>query len=170
MDMRYPERWMNDRRISRLTDAEHRAYVLALVWSVANRTDGVIAAEDLELMPKPVTREALDALARADLVTQQRTAGSTVWQLTEYATTQTTRLELESLEIARRARRETQRARRARSAVTGTALGQDRDRTETGQAFTEPPTESTNGNSWPVVSIPRSEPLPLAAGAEGEAF
>lgn len=190
MDMRYPERWMNDRRINRLSDAEHRAYVLALVWSVANGTDGVITVEDLELMPKPVTREALEGLKRAELVSEQLTAaGELVWLLSEYESTQTTRAEREALETARRARKEAQRVRRARSAVggsgaraaeagadarsvvTGTALGQDRlGQDRTGQAPTKPPRDSDSDpvTSWPVVSIPRAEPLPAAVGAEAD--
>jgi hypothetical protein len=186
MDMRYPERWMNDRRINRLSDSEHRAYVLALVWSVANGTDGVITVEDLELMPKPVTREALEGLKRAELVTEQLAAGELVWMLSDYESTQTTRAERESLETARRAKRDRQRAHRARAAVGGsgaraaeagasvlsavsdTALGQDRlGQDRTGQASSKPPTESEQV-SWPVVSIPRSEPLPTAVGAEDD--
>jgi hypothetical protein len=182
MDARYPERYLHDRRISRLTDAEHRAYVLALVWSVANRTDGAISVDDLDALPKAVTRETLDGLKRAELVTEQLVGGDLVWLLTDYRETQTTRAELESLDAARRAKRLKLANKRGAdaaeilSAVPGTtedrarARDRDRARTEPGQATKEPPTDSTNGKSWPVVDIPRPKPLPPAAGAEDELF
>jgi hypothetical protein len=51
-DARFPERWLNDRRIARLPDREFRLFVLAMTWSVANRTDGRIESGDLALIPR----------------------------------------------------------------------------------------------------------------------
>ncbi len=53
-DARYPERWLHDRRITRLPDKARRAYVVTLVYAVANRTDGVLHAEDLADLPSYV--------------------------------------------------------------------------------------------------------------------
>src|SRR4051794_18680944 len=49
-DARLPERWLNDRRIVRLTDGAFRTFTTSLLWSVANRTDGVIDTDDLDLV------------------------------------------------------------------------------------------------------------------------
>ena len=38
-DARLPERWLNDRRLQRHSADHYRAFVNALLWSVANRTD-----------------------------------------------------------------------------------------------------------------------------------
>ena len=50
-DARLPERWLSDRRLSRLSDAHDRSYIQALLFSVSNRTDGVIEPDDLALIP-----------------------------------------------------------------------------------------------------------------------
>ena len=41
-DARFPERWLNDRRVLRLPDDAFRLFVLSLAWSVANQADGRI--------------------------------------------------------------------------------------------------------------------------------
>lgn len=179
MDARYPERYLHDRRLARLTDAEHRAYVLALVWSVANRTDGVIAVGDLDALPRAVNREALAGLERAELATEQLLDGDLVWLLTDYTETQSTRAELDSLDAARRAKRANAarvRAEKAAHGLSAVAFTTE-DRQERGQdrqgkdrPSTKALSKDSQDSSWPVVSIPRAEPLPLAAGAEGEPF
>jgi hypothetical protein len=50
-DARFPERWLNDRRVLRLPDDAFRLFVLSLAWSVANQTDGRIYDDDLALIP-----------------------------------------------------------------------------------------------------------------------
>ena len=181
MDARYPERYLHDRRLVRLTDAEHRAYVLALVWSVANRTDGVIAVGDLDALPLAVTRETLAGLEQAELATEQLLDGDLVWLLTDYAETQSTRAELDSLDAARRAKRANAARARAEKAAHGLSavpattedrqeLGQARARTGQDRPTTKPVIFESKDSSWPVVSIPRAEPLLLAAGAESEQF
>jgi hypothetical protein len=199
MDARYPERYLHDRRVSRLNDAEHRAYVLALVWSVANRTDGVISVGDLDTLPRGVTREALDGLTRAELVTEQIVAGDLVWLLTDYAETQTTRAELDSLDAARRAKREKTARERAAAAEASMSAVPDttQDRARHGQADrgsrsgssavrsttqdrTEPGQEAGTTEvidiqtrervtEWETVK-PGSGYLPAAVGAESDVF
>jgi hypothetical protein len=186
MDARYPDRYLHDRRVTRLSDADHRAYVLALVWSVANRTDGVITLDDLDAMPKPVTREALQALERAELAAEELAGSEMVWRLTDYATTQTSRAELEALDKARQAKRHDMAARRARKAaeaVGGSAalsVVPSTAQARTGQDSARPGQDSARHiprataktqskdrqpvKDWPVASIPRSESLPAAVG------
>lgn len=50
-DARFPERWLNDRRVMRLSPDAFRTFVIALTWSVANRTDGVITDDDMPFLP-----------------------------------------------------------------------------------------------------------------------
>ncbi|MDN8793368.1 hypothetical protein Q0M19_14205, partial [Staphylococcus aureus] len=50
-DARIPERYLNDRRILKLTDTEPTSYFMAGVWSVSNRTDGKFDDGDLDLIP-----------------------------------------------------------------------------------------------------------------------
>jgi hypothetical protein len=40
-DARFPDRWLSDKRIQRLSDGHFRSFITSLVWSVTNRTDGV---------------------------------------------------------------------------------------------------------------------------------
>lgn len=49
-----PERWLNDMRFrrKRLADGAYRSYMNALLWSVANRTEGIIERGDLERHPR----------------------------------------------------------------------------------------------------------------------
>jgi Ulp1 family protease len=177
MDARYPERYLTDRRVSRLSDAEHRAYVLALVWSVSNRTDGAIAVEDLDALPRPVTRETLDALHRAGLVSEEVVNGDLVWLLTDYVETQTTRAELEALDSARRAKRlkaadkRAEEAHKIISAVTSTTEDRDSDSdsdsasdsasaSESARIASRKPRRSRKpGKPEPVVDIQTGEPV-----------
>ena len=46
-DARFPERWLNDRRIVHLSDRAFRTFVLTLAWAAANRTDGRLDLDDL---------------------------------------------------------------------------------------------------------------------------
>ena len=44
-DARFPDYWMHDARIQGLSGDHFRAFMHALAWSAANRTDGVIRTE-----------------------------------------------------------------------------------------------------------------------------
>jgi hypothetical protein len=107
-DARFPERWLNDRRIVRLPDDAFRLFVLSLAWSVANRTDGVLSDEDLSLLPGAAPQCAR-RLARDGL--WERAGGR--WLITVYEATQTTAAELASLDTARAADRARKRRERA---------------------------------------------------------
>ena len=107
-DFRFPERWLLDRRFSRLSGDALAAYVCAGAWCASNRTEGVIDRADLADVPR-LTTPLADALTRAGLfgVTPEG------WQMLDYADTQTSRAELEAAEHARRSERDKKRRQRA---------------------------------------------------------
>ena len=49
-DAPFPDRWLSDKRIQRLSDSHFRAFVTSLSWAASNRTDGVIEPEDVALI------------------------------------------------------------------------------------------------------------------------
>ncbi|MGJ9371812.1 hypothetical protein [Nesterenkonia sp. CF4.4] len=51
MDSRFPTHYLNDRRVLKATPPALRQFVLGTAWSVSNMTDGVIAHDDLPLVP-----------------------------------------------------------------------------------------------------------------------
>jgi hypothetical protein len=134
-DAHYPERWLNDRRLLRLSDGAHRLFVVALTWAVANRTDGVLEDADLPLIPGADPRH-YGELTDAGL--WQRFNGA--WLITVFEETQTSSAQLEHLSYKRRLDRERQRRKRTRDrdrAVTRDVT-QDvtADHSRTGQART----------------------------------
>jgi hypothetical protein len=140
-DARFPERWLNDRRIMCLPDDAFRLFVVSLAWSVANRTDGRIYDDDLSLIP--ASARGSGQLAKTGL--WERVAD--YWQIGEFEETQTTREDLDHLALQRRKARDRKRAERARR---GGRVPRDvtrdvtTDSTRTGQARPyeqQPPTE-----------------------------
>jgi hypothetical protein len=124
-DARYPERWLSDRRILKLSDGAFRLFVTGLAWSVSNRTDGVVYDDDLDLIPGADPAEAA-ALEKSGL--WERNADR--WVITVYPGTQTTRKELEHAESARekaRVKKARQRANRPQGRPGGQAAGQSRE-------------------------------------------
>ena len=118
-DTRLPDRWLSDRRMNRLTDRGFRAFINALMWSVSNRTDGVIEPEDLPLVPG-FANCAEDELAAAGLLDPLDHG----WRITVYQATQTSKSQLEALEQARQANRDRQARWRAEKAnVTNNVTG-----------------------------------------------
>jgi len=126
-----PERYLMDRRIVRLSDEAFRAFVTAMMWSVANRTEGVIEDADIALIP------GFRSMIASELVA----AG--LWDLHErgyliidFAHTQTTKAQLEAAEHKRLVDRQRQARHRSRKAglvtddvtrdVTDDDKGQDR--------------------------------------------
>jgi len=95
-DARLPERWLSDRRIQRLADGHYRSFINALLYSVANRSDGVIEPEDLSLITG-FAAGAAKALVNAGLWIPL-TRG---WLIADYEITQTASSELTRLEKLR---------------------------------------------------------------------
>jgi hypothetical protein len=114
VDARFPEAWLADRRLLRLSAEGFRLFVVALLWSVANRTDGRVDREDLVLMPGTDSGRTPE-LEKAGLWVP-REDGS--WLIADFARTQTSRDELEVLENARRREREKKARQRAEKAGT----------------------------------------------------
>ena len=128
-DARLPERWLTDRRLRLLSDQAHRFFITALLWCVANRTDGVFWDEDLALMPGAVvpgtvpaggSRDWAEECVKRDLVTR---AGDR-WVITDFEATQSTRDELDQLERIRAADRDKKRRQRLKEVSTGPSPGQ----------------------------------------------
>ncbi|WP_284976082.1 hypothetical protein [Arthrobacter sp. efr-133-TYG-104] len=109
-DARHPERWLNDKRIQRLSGDEYRAYSLSLMWAVSNRTDGLIEEIDLAAIPH-IRQEHAKALVKAGLWCKCEQG----WMIIDFATTQTSKSEIEASERARRKEAERKAASRARS-------------------------------------------------------
>jgi len=147
-DARFPGRWINDRRVMALTGDVFKAFIVALAWSVENRTDGLIRTDDIEFIPRFTPAHAA-ALVTAGLW-ETTTNG---WQIVDYKATQTTRSEFETLENNRRREREKKARQRAR--VPGDVPG-DMSRgtaqARTGQAGQA--SESAGILDWPVAQVP----------------
>jgi hypothetical protein len=120
-DARFPERWLNDRRFLLLPDAAHRLYAHALMFSVANRTDGVLHDDDLPLIPA-VDPARADELVKAGL--WQRDGDR--WLIVDYIATQTSRDDLVVLENERRRQREKKARRRAAQSAMPMSPGTSR--------------------------------------------
>lgn len=121
-DARLPERWLNDRRLLRLPDDAFRLFVVALMWSVANRTDGVITDDDMPLIPRADTGLA------GQLVTAGLWArGDGCWIIPDFEDTQTTRHQLQILDNVRR--RDREKKRRKRAAALGVSADVSADST-----------------------------------------
>ena len=148
-DARFPERWLNDRRVIRLSDRQFRGFIGALAFCASNRTDGLIEYDDVDLI-RWCDQDVIIALVKADLVTDTG-AG---YQVADYLTTQTTRAQLDRNDQHRlheRNKKVRQRAHKAgdhslctpetcdvsRGTVPGTSRGTTQDRPETGQASLE---------------------------------
>jgi hypothetical protein len=111
-DARLPDRWLTDRRLLRLPDDAYRLFTTALLWSVANKTDGVLDDDDLLLLPR-VDPAIAGHLGKAEL--WQRVGGR--WLIADFADTQTSRSELDVLADRRRGDRQRKAAERQRKAA-----------------------------------------------------
>ena len=99
-DARFPERWLLDRRINRLSDRDFPCFVYSLAWSVSNRTDGLIDERDFALIPH-FNPQSVGALVAAELWEVVTFRGQNHWRIADFKTTQSGRDELEVLERAR---------------------------------------------------------------------
>lgn len=107
MDARFPERWLSDRRIMRLSSSAFRSFVCALAWSVSNRTDGEIDSDDVALIPGLVPVDVAELLSAGLL-----DALDGGWQIVDFGATQTSADEVARLERIRAAERRKKAAQR----------------------------------------------------------
>jgi hypothetical protein len=119
-DARFPDRWLNDRRLLRLTDRAHRGFICALVWSVSNHTDGEIEPEDLSLI-HGFSPGCEDELVASKLWIEIDHG----WRVVDFADTQTSAAEHEALSKARLSNRERQARWRAKKASSDSANADD---------------------------------------------
>ena len=118
-DARLPDRWLIDRRFHRLNDRDFRSYMTALMWAVLNETDGLIAEDDLGLIPR-FDRASIPALLMADLWEVRDDTIEIGWRIRDFADTQTSKSDLEVLRKARAAgARKKQRQRSRKKAAEG---------------------------------------------------
>jgi hypothetical protein len=110
-DARLPERWLNDRRLLRLPDDAFRLFATSLMWSVANKTDGVLYDDDLPLIPG-ASPGGHGQLVKAGLWVREWDR----WVITVFADSQTSRDELAALAARRRSDRQRKAAERLRKA------------------------------------------------------
>lgn len=110
MDARFPTRYLNDRRVLKLSAEQFRAWAMATAWSVTNATDGAIEKDDLPLIP-PFTTTAADAAALVEAGLWKATGKG--WLILEFASTQTSSAEMARIERRRLADREYRAQKRA---------------------------------------------------------
>jgi hypothetical protein len=115
VDARFPERLLADRRLMKLSDADLVSYTMATIWSVSNRTDGCIVADELKLIPR-FHEESAPRLVTAELW-KKLGAG---YVIVDHETWQTSRADLEVLENTRRREREKKARQRQAKKEEGT--------------------------------------------------
>jgi hypothetical protein len=132
-DTRLPSEWLLGRLV-RLKPSAFRSYVCALMWSVANRTDGRIESADLAYIPGFDAAD-IPELIGSDLwalrVSRGQSGGQSPgqsagnwWLIVDFRATQTSRSEHESLERARAKDRERKAKKRAEAkALSGRQSG-----------------------------------------------
>jgi hypothetical protein len=161
-DARFPDRWLSDRRLQRLSDSHFRAFITSLAWSASNRTNGVIEPEDLGLIPN-FAANAVKMFVTSGLWTPRENG----WLIADFAATQTSREQLDAAEAARvreREKKARQRAAKRREAeangaeapqpvpgdVPGDNTGQDRPgQDRRGEAAQSPHLFAVNGRAAP---------------------
>ncbi|KXO99675.1 Uncharacterised protein (plasmid) [Tsukamurella tyrosinosolvens] len=174
-----------DLRIARASDEAFRSYCLALMWSVSNRTDGVLLPDDLNLIPG-FRRGTPSELVAAGLWTAQ----SNGWLITDFENTQTTRAQLEAADRARvheREKKRRQREAKRQADAAGQVLTStdpvvpgdipegvptyNTGQARTGQAFTRATTSSAPDRSLsPVLDISELPADPDAAARAADAL
>ena len=160
-DARIPERWLSNSRLARLSDAHYRAFITALVWAVANRTDGVIEPEDLGLIPQ-FAPNAVKLFVDAGLWTPLGRG----WLITEFMETQTSRAQLQHLDQKRVKEREKKARQRAANRATmsaDTAVSGDVSGDSRGDVPGDDTGQDRPGQDRPGRGDHRREPAPVAA-------
>ncbi len=107
-DARLPERWIMDRRVLLTSPQAWRLYTFGLMYAVTNRSDGLLAADDLALIP------AVDPKYAAELMQLGlwEDFGQGAILITDFKSSQSSRDELDQLERIRAADREKKRRKR----------------------------------------------------------
>jgi hypothetical protein len=125
-DARFPDRWLADARLQRVTPSAYRLYANAMMWAVSNRTDGDVPSWALaSLIPHGCEADAKE-LAQAGLWDAGHGDG---WRIVDFLDTQSSRDELDALAARRRTDRERKaKERKLRSDALSAALSRDGSR------------------------------------------
>lgn len=110
-DARFPERWLLDARLQRVSPDAYRLFGNALMWAAGNRTDGHVPGWALDMIPHARVGDAKE-LAEAGLWA----ASGDGWAITDFEGTQSSRDELDALDARRRADRKRKTEERKRKA------------------------------------------------------
>jgi hypothetical protein len=160
VDARFPERWLNDKRIVRLSGDAFKLWGLGILYSVANRQEGFLHEGDLRYIHDVDASRAFE-LEKAGLWSRDGDG----WQMAEYEDTQTSLAELDAAANARRAARDKKARQRARTkqADDSDLVSPGTPQARTGQARTgaegEPSnTQQQSDEGWPEVT-------PVGAGS-----
>lgn len=145
MDARFPERWLNDRRLARATDAQFRLFTNANAWAVSNRTDGLIPSAELSLIPRAITADAAGLVSLGLWAVVP--AG---WMIEGFLDVQTSKSQLDGLDKVRAKNAKRQREYRSRKRSTSTTQMNDGvrhlSRNDIGQDRTGSLQESSNAS------------------------
>jgi hypothetical protein len=158
VDARIPERWLNDRRITRLSDPGWRLHTFALLWSVANRTEGWLDEDDLADIPR-VDPKRMAELEAAGLWEQH--GGQ--WAFVDFDSTQTTNAELDAAEAARKAAREKKARQRAAAAAAAMAESKSGAKPESKDPVSRGTSRGTRKGTSQASARPVPEPGALTA-------
>lgn len=108
-DTRMPQRWISDTRFTRLSGDAFKLFTFGLMFSVANRREGLLLDDDLPDLPR-VNLDRASELERAGLWVREGCG----WRIAEHAATQTSIAELDAAERARIAARDRKARQRQR--------------------------------------------------------
>ena len=120
-DARFPERWLNNAQLQSVSASAYRLYGNALMWAVANRTDGHLPSTALAMIPH-ATKEDAGELETVSLWLDDGAGG---WLIVGYEHTQTTRAQLEAAEQARAHERDKKARQRKHKAGDHSLCGDD---------------------------------------------
>jgi hypothetical protein len=126
-----PERWLNDMRFrrKRLSDSAYRSYMQALVWSVANRTEGIIERGDVEDIPDFGPADVPELVKNGLWEVEGER-----WLIRDFATTQTGKDLLEKYERTKALDR-ARKARKAKETAAAKLAGLDDSGGNSGGTF-----------------------------------
>ncbi len=155
-DARFPCHWLLDQRFDELDPGALHLYAAALLWSVSNRTEGVVPDRRLDRLPwRPDRRFAPDL--KAGGLWHRRGDN---WIILDFEKTQTSAAQLDSAERAKKADRERKARDRAAKAASG---GKEPD--ASGRKSTRTSDRIPKARSKASASASSEEEVPRDAGS-----
>lgn len=121
-DTRLPDRWLVRRSFVSLPEPAFKLFVLSMMWSVSNRTDGILFPEDLDYVPCSSGPEVRQVLLDRELWVVQGDA----WLIQDFLPTQTSAAQLAANEAYTARERERKALKRATDRAANADGAQDR--------------------------------------------